>query len=110
MSYGGRAGSGTHLRTISFAYPGGIMYFEEYTSMSHVQKFLFALSCLITISGIGILVRDHLPTDEEVRRILSARLPEKSGHTVPIEDIVRFAVFTGARVSEILPIRYFSWY
>ena len=25
----------------------------------------------------------------------SARLPEKSGHTVPIEDIVKFAVFTG---------------
>ena len=56
----------------------------------------------VSISRKGTLVRDHLPTDEEVRRILSARLPEKSGHTVPIEDIVRFAVFTGARVSEIL--------
>ena len=56
----------------------------------------------VSVSRKGTLVRDHLPTDEEVRRILSARLPEKSGHTVPIEDIVRFAVFTGARVSEIL--------
>ena len=56
----------------------------------------------VSISRKGTLVRDHLPTDDEVRRILSARLPENSGHTVPIEDIVRFAVFTGARVSEIL--------
>ena len=56
----------------------------------------------VSISRKGTLVRDHLPTDEEVRRILSARLPEKSGHTVPIEDIVKFAVFTGARKSEIL--------
>ena len=56
----------------------------------------------VSISRKGTLVRDHLPTDEEVRRILSARLPEKSGHTVPIEDIVKFAVFTGARRSEIL--------
>ena len=56
----------------------------------------------VSVSRKGTLVRDHLPTDDEVRRILSARLPENSGHTVPIEDIVRFAVFTGARVSEIL--------
>ena len=56
----------------------------------------------LSVSRKGTLVRERLPSDEEIRRILEARLPEKSGHTVPIEDIVHFAVFTGARKSEIL--------
>jgi hypothetical protein len=29
------------------------MYFEEYTSMTGVQKLLFAVSTLVTVSGIG---------------------------------------------------------
>ena len=56
----------------------------------------------VFVSRKGTLTRDHLPKDEEIRRLLEARLPEKSGHTVPIEDIVKFAIFTGARKSEIL--------
>ena len=56
----------------------------------------------LSISRKGTMVRDYLPEDSEVRALLEARLPPKSGHTVPIVDIVKFAVFTGARKSEIL--------
>ena len=56
----------------------------------------------VFVSRKGTLTSDHLPKDEEIRRLLETQLPEKSGHTVPIEDIVKFAIFTGARKSEIL--------
>ena len=49
----------------------------------------------VFVSRKGTLTSDHLPKDEEIRRLLETQLPEKSGHTVPIEDIVKFAILPG---------------
>jgi integrase len=50
------------------------------------------------------LVRDHLPTDKEVKTILDAseRLSKESSSSAPIRQILQLLVFTGCRLGEAL--------
>ncbi|MCP4294959.1 MAG: site-specific integrase, partial [Proteobacteria bacterium] len=50
------------------------------------------------------LVRDRLPTDDEISALLDAeKFNQQSVHsTSPINEIIRFIIFTGARRSEVL--------
>ena len=50
------------------------------------------------------LIRNRIPTIEEIDKILVAlsSLSGSSSHSSPIESIVRFALYTGARIGEVL--------
>ena len=48
------------------------------------------------------IVRNHLPDNSEIQALLRAKYEEQSRFFTPIQAIVKFLIFTGARVGEIL--------
>ncbi|MBT4289628.1 MAG: tyrosine-type recombinase/integrase [Deltaproteobacteria bacterium] len=58
----------------------------------------------LSIPRTNGLVRDHLPTDQEVEAILKTAntRSKKSSSSAPIKELITFIVFTGCRLGEAL--------
>ena len=48
------------------------------------------------------VVRDRIPDQSEIQALLTADYEERSRYFTPIQAIVKFLIFTGARVGEVL--------
>ena len=48
------------------------------------------------------IVRDHIPDNSEIQALITAEYEEQNRFSTPIQAIVKFLIFTGARVGEVL--------